>query len=130
MIDLKIATTFGGGRLSAELVLTLLKDGSYRKHMEALRPRLSRAMGETSARLKAIGITPWIEPPAGMFLWCSLPDGIDAADVARRALAENVVLAPGNAFSLSQTASRFLRFNVAQCADERIFKVLEAAMAR
>ncbi|ESX89128.1 PLP-dependent aminotransferase family protein [Mesorhizobium sp. LSHC412B00] len=130
LTDLKIATTFGGGRLAAELVLTLLRDGSYRKHMELLRARLSRAMGETGARLKAIGITPWIDQPAGLFLWCSLPDGVDAAEMARRALADNIVLAPGNAFSLSGTASRFLRFNVAQCQDERIFRVLKAAMAR
>ncbi|MCA0057978.1 MULTISPECIES: PLP-dependent aminotransferase family protein [unclassified Mesorhizobium] len=130
LADLKIATTFGGGRLAAELVLTLLRDGSYRKHMDLLRARLSRAMIETGARLKASGITPWIEQPAGLFLWCSLPDAVDAAEVARRALAANVVLAPGNAFSLSQSASRFLRFNVAQCEDERIFKVLEAAMPR
>lgn len=130
LTDLKIATTFGGGRLAAELVLTLLKDGSYRKHMDLLRARLARAMGETGARLKAIGITPWIDQPAGLFLWCSLPDGVDAAEVARRALADNIVLAPGNAFSLSGTASRFLRFNVAQCTDERIFRVIEAAMAR
>ncbi|MCA0000814.1 MULTISPECIES: PLP-dependent aminotransferase family protein [unclassified Mesorhizobium] len=130
LADLKIATTFGGGRLAAELVLTLLRDGSYRKHMDLLRARLSRAMIETGARLKAIGITPWIEQPAGLFLWCSLPDAVDAAEIARRALAANVVLAPGNAFSLSRSASRFLRFNVAQCEDERIFKVLEAAMPR
>ncbi|RJT32843.1 PLP-dependent aminotransferase family protein [Mesorhizobium waimense] len=129
LTDLKIATTFGGGRLAAELVLTLLKDGSYRKHMELLRAQLSRAMGETSGRLKAIGITPWIEQPAGLFLWCSLPDGVDATEVARRALATKIVLAPGNAFSLSQTASRFLRFNVAQCGDERIFTTLKAAMS-
>ncbi|MBZ9856934.1 PLP-dependent aminotransferase family protein [Mesorhizobium sp. CA13] len=130
LADLKIATTFGGGRLAAELVLSLLRDGSYRKHMDLLRARLSRAMGETGARLKEIGITPWIEQPAGLFLWCSLPDAVDAAEVARRALAANVVLAPGNAFSLSQSASRFLRFNVAQCEDERIFRTLEAAMPR
>ena len=130
LTDLKIATTFGGGRLAAELVLMLLKDGSYRKHMDLLRARLARAMAETVARLRAIGITPWIDQPAGLFLWCGLPDGVDAAEVARRALSDNVVLAPGNAFSLSRTASRFLRFNVAQCEDQRIFKVLEAAMAR
>jgi DNA-binding transcriptional MocR family regulator len=130
LTDLKIATTFGGGRLAAELVLTLLKDGSYRKHMDLLRARLARAMGDTGARLKSIGIMPWIEQPAGLFLWCSLPDGVDAADIARRALTDNIVLAPGNAFSLSGSASRFLRFNVAQCQDERIFSVLEAAMAR
>jgi DNA-binding transcriptional MocR family regulator len=129
LTGLKIATCFGGGRLASELVLTLLRDGSYRKHVDVLRARLSRAMNDTSSRLRAIGITPWMDQPAGMFVWCSLPEGIDAADMASRALSANVVLAPGNAFSLSQTASRFLRFNVAQSADERIFKTLEQAMS-
>jgi DNA-binding transcriptional MocR family regulator len=128
LIDMKIATSFGGGCLSAELVLNVLKDGSYRKHMEALRERLSRAMGQTNARLERLGIKPWIEPRAGMFLWCELPEGLDAANIARRALAQNVVLAPGNAFSVSQSAGRFLRFNVAQSTDPRIFTVLEEAM--
>lgn len=128
LTDLKIATSFGGGHLSAELVWALLKDGSYRKHVEALRARLARAMNETSARLKSLGITPWIEPQAGMFLWCRLPEGLDAADMARKALAQNVVLAPGNVFSLSHGAGGFLRFNVAQSTDERVFKALERAM--
>lgn len=130
LTDIKIATSFGSGRLASELVLSLLKDGLYRKHMDLLRARLSRAMAETTTHLKAIGITPWIDQPAGMFLWCGLPEGMDAADIARYALSANIVLAPGNAFSLSQTASRFMRFNVAQCADERIFRVLEEAMSR
>jgi DNA-binding transcriptional MocR family regulator len=130
LIDLKIATSFGSGRLSSELVLSVLKDGTYRKHMEALRERLSRSMGPVSARLETLGIKPWIEPRGGMFLWSALPEGIDAADVARRALMENVVLAPGNAFSVAQSASRFLRFNIAQCADPRVFKVLERAMRK
>lgn len=128
LIDLKIATSFGGASLSAALVQTLLMDGSYRKHIGALRQRLSSGRAETAARLKAIGIVPWIEPQAGMFLWCKLPDGIDAADIARRALTDNVVLAPGNAFSLSKTAGGFMRFNVAQSVDPRIFTTLRAAM--
>lgn len=128
LVDLKIGTSFSSGRLSSELVLSVLKDGAYRKHMEGVRERLSRSMGPVSARLDALGIKPWIEPRGGMFLWCALPAGIDAADVARRALVENVVLAPGNAFSVAQSASRFLRFNVAQCGDPRVFRVLERAM--
>ncbi|HYS83967.1 MAG TPA: PLP-dependent aminotransferase family protein [Bradyrhizobium sp.] len=130
LIDLKIATSFGGGRLAAELVLNVLRDGSYRKHIEGLRLRLSRAMGEVNTRLKSLGIEPWLEPQAGMFLWSQLPDGIDAADVAREALAENIVLAPGNAFSLSQSATGFLRFNVSQSQDGRVFEALRKAIAR
>ncbi|RUM17078.1 PLP-dependent aminotransferase family protein [Rhizobium phaseoli] len=130
LTDLKIATSFGGGRLTAELVLNVLSDGSYRKHMETLRNRLSRAMGEVSARLKGLGITPWLEPPAGMFLWCRLPDEVDAADVARAALERKIVLAPGNAFSLSQSATNFMRFNVSQTLDARVFEVLGDVLGR
>lgn len=130
LIDLKIATAFSGGRLNAELVFNALRDGGYRKHLDALRLRLARAMTEVNGRLTALGIEPWLVPEAGMFLWSRLPDGIDATDVARAALAENIVLAPGNVFSLSQSATGFLRFNVAQSQDARLFEVLRRAIAR
>jgi DNA-binding transcriptional MocR family regulator len=128
LTDLKIATSFGGGRHAAQLVLNVLSDGSYRKHMETLRGRLLQAMFEVSAKLKDLGIIPWLEPQAGMFLWCRLPDGVDAADIARSALEKNIVLAPGNAFSLSQTATDFMRFNVSQTLDPRVFDVLRGAI--
>lgn len=60
-----------------------------------------------------------------MLLWRELPDGLD---VVRRALADKIVLAPGNVFSVSQTATRFLRFNVAQSSDPRVFAAVERAM--
>lgn len=128
LIDLKIATSFGGSSLASELVWGVLKDGTYRKHMVSVRERLSHAMTETSARLKAIGITPWMEPRAGMFLWCELPKGLDAAVIARQALSKNIILAPGNVFSVSQTATHFLRFNVAQSCDPRIIAQLKSTL--
>lgn len=128
LVDLKLATSFGGGAFSAELVLAVLKNGTYRRHTNGLRSRLADAMGTVSANLKTVGLTPWLEPNAGMFLWCQLPDGLDAANVARAALADGLVLAPGNAFSLTQAASGFLRFNVAQTLDPSIMPLLEHAM--
>jgi DNA-binding transcriptional MocR family regulator len=128
LTDLKIATSFGGGRHAAQLVLNVLSDGSYRKHIETLRGRLSKAMFDVSAKLKDLGIIPWLEPQAGMFLWCRLPDGVDAADIARFALEKDIVLAPGNAFSLSQTATDFMRFNVSQTLDPCVFDVLRGAI--
>ncbi|SMF58083.1 DNA-binding transcriptional regulator, MocR family, contains an aminotransferase domain [Xaviernesmea oryzae] len=128
LVGLKIATNFAAGRLSSELVLMLLTDGSYRKHLDGLRLRLSKAMEEATMRLGSIGITPWLKPQAGMFLWCRLPDGIEAADVARACLADDIVLAPGNVFSLSQNAGSFLRFNVAQSEDPRLLRSLEKAL--
>ncbi|OEO29334.1 GntR family transcriptional regulator [Devosia insulae DS-56] len=123
LIELKIATMFGGARLNEELVLSVLGDGRFHRHAEAVRTRLERARRSTGERLGELGITPWLEPRAGMFLWCTLPDGSDSAELARAALAEGMVLAPGNAFSAAQTAGNFMRFNVAQM-DEGSFAVL------
>jgi DNA-binding transcriptional MocR family regulator len=130
LVDLRIASSFGGGRLAAELVLHALRDGGYRKHVERLRQRLSHAMADVTRRLGAVGIEPWLKPAAGMFLWCRLPCGIDAADLARAALAQRIVLAPGNAFSLSQSAHDRMRFNVSQSQDERLYDFLRSQIKR
>lgn len=128
LLDLKIATSFGSSQVSSELVLNVLKDGSYRKHVEALRIRLARAMVEVSSRLQAVGIRPWLQPQAGIFLWCQLPDGMDAAALSQAALAQDIVLAPGNVFSPSQSANDFMRFNVAQSLNDKLFVFLRQAL--
>lgn len=129
LADLKIATNFGGGRLAANVVLIALTDSGYRRHMDMIRLRLAEEMKKTVTRLAALGIAPWLVPQAGMFLWCRLPQGIDAATIARSCLKDDVVLAPGNAFSHSLRASDFLRFNVAQSTDDRVFEVLARALS-
>ncbi len=130
LTDLKIATSFTNGLLSSELLLAVLRDGTYRKHVEALRVKLAGAMTQATSRLGEVGLLPWVTPRAGMYLWCELPDGGDAAEIARLALAENIVLAPGNVFSPAQSAGSFLRFNVAQCADPRLFRFLRQALPK
>lgn len=130
LVDLQVATSFGGpSPIAAELVLGALSDGSYRKHLEALRRRLAKARSDAGAMLAPLGIRPWITPRGGFYLWCPLPDGRDAADLARAALGENLVLAPGNVFSPSQSAAGFMRFNAAQMADPRVLAGLARALA-
>ena len=125
--DLRIATGMSGSALSAELVHTTLTDGSYRRHMEKVRARLDYARETAIGRLKAIGVEVWTKPTAGIFLWCRLPNGVDAAYVARKGIEENIVFAPGDAFSLSRTASSYHRFNVRQMDDPRIYACIARA---
>ncbi|ALG74620.1 GntR family transcriptional regulator [Azospirillum thiophilum] len=130
LLDLQVATSFGGpSPVAAELIASVLAEGGYRKHMDELRRRLDRARRETAARLEPLGIRPWLMPRGGFYLWCRLPDGLDSAAIARKAVEQDVVLAPGNVFSVSQTAAAFLRFNVAQSNDPRVLAVLRQAMA-
>lgn len=128
LTDLRIATSFGGGRLAAEIMLHVLTGSGYRRHMETVRTRLAQGLERLLQRLRKLGIEPWLVPQAGIFVWCKLPDGVDATRMARYCLQHDVVLAPGNAFSQSQQAEDFLRFNIAQTEDERLFEVLAHAL--
>ena len=129
LMDLQVATNFGGpSPVSAELIAHVLSGGGYRKHMEDIRRRLVRARRETADRLRQIGIEPWLMPRGGFYLWCRLPGGVDSAQLAQATIAEGIVLAPGNVFSLSLAAGGFMRFNVAHMQDPRIYEVLERAM--
>jgi len=128
LVDLKLSTSLGNGHLASVLFHRLLTDGTYRRHCDGLRAKLGRAMGSTLGRVKALGLEPFYEPKVGMFVWAELPDDLDAAAVARFALAEDVLFAPGNVFSVSHSARSYLRFNVANCAEPQVFAVLERAM--
>lgn len=128
MTDLRIATAISGSMLSARLVTKALTDGSYRRHMDRLRARLSRRRQQVELRLAEIGVTPWVRPAAGMFLWGRLPGDADAAEIARRGLSDGIVFAPGNVFSVGQAWGSYMRFNVAMMTDERIFEVLERSL--
>ncbi|MGY8665909.1 PLP-dependent aminotransferase family protein [Bradyrhizobium sp. UFLA05-109] len=130
LVDLQVATSFGGpSPVATEVIAKVLAGGSYRKHMDELRQKLLRTRREVARKLAALGLEPWLMPRGGFFLWCRLPDGLDSTEIARAALAEDVVLAPGNVFSVSETASAFLRFNVAQSTEPRIWDVLRRALS-
>lgn len=128
LLDLKVATSFSSGNIAAEMTHAVLSSSAYRKHQEALRQRLSGLRSKVARQLTGLGIVPWIEPQAGMYLWCRLPADQDATAVAQEALTRQLILAPGNAFSLSREYSEFLRFNVSQCTDPRVFRILEDSL--
>lgn len=128
LVDLKLATSFGNAQIGANVVHRLLVDGTYRRHLDGLRANLADAMGETIRRLARAGLGIWTEPRGGLFVWAQLPDGLDAARVARHALDHDVVLAPGNVFSASRSATSFLRFNVSRCKGPAVFDALARAM--
>lgn len=129
LVDLQVATSFGGpSPVATDIIANVLAGGSYRKHMDELGRRLTRTRRDVARKLQALGIEPWLMPRGGFFLWCRLAGGQDATAVARAALEEDVVLAPGNVFSVAQTAPSFMRFNVAHMSEPRMWDVLRRAL--
>ncbi|WP_313035849.1 PLP-dependent aminotransferase family protein [Acinetobacter sp.] len=128
LIDLKIAIHFSNSNLNAEIIYQSLMDSSYPKHLDWLKKQLIKATNETIQKLAHLDIHPWIVPKAGIFLWCRLPSHIEASKLSKICLQQGIILAPGNSFSPSEQAGQFMRFNVAQCIDKKVFDVLENAI--
>lgn len=129
LTDMQVASNFGGpSPLAAKILQLALSDGGYRKHMTDLRSYLTRQRRDAASRLADLGIEPWVMPRGGFYLWCKLPNDIDAARVARVALTENVVFAPGNVFSPAQQKTSFMRFNVSQMKYPEIYEVLRRSL--
>ena len=130
LVDFQVATSFGGpSPVATELLAGVLSGGGYRKHLAEIRGRLTAARKLAVTRLARHGITPWLIPRGGFYLWCRFPEGIDTGEIARRCVAEKVLLAPGNVFSPSQSAAAFMRFNITQLDDPRVFAALDRAIA-
>ncbi len=82
-------------------------------------------MAETIERTfsKKVHVT---KPEGGLFLWATLPDGIDIMDFCKRAIERGVAVVPGTAFMMEESdISTSFRLNYSTPSEEKIVKGIE-----
>jgi 2-aminoadipate transaminase len=62
----------------------------------------------------------WTRPQGGLFLWVTLPEGVDASALLPLALAEKVAFVPGSAFHPRGGGGNTFRLNFSYCAPDVI----------
>ena len=62
----------------------------------------------------------WNRPEGGMFIWATLPAGIDSGELLQKALAENVAFVPGQPFFANEPQRNTLRLSFVTVPPERI----------
>ncbi len=69
----------------------------------------------------------WTQPHGGLFLWVTMPEGVDSQGLFAAALAENVAFVPGDAFYAPNNGTnghheggRHMRLNFSYCQPEQI----------
>jgi len=62
----------------------------------------------------------WTRPTGGMFLWVTLPRGIDASDLLPPAVERGVAFVPGKSFFPNGGGENTMRLNFSNAAPERI----------
>ncbi len=91
---------------------------TYRQRRDLLLAALSRSMPE--------GVS-WTRPEGGMFVWVTLPEGMDGARLLARSLeTEKVAFVPGQAFHADGSGANTLRLSFS-CASPAM---IEEGMAR
>jgi 2-aminoadipate transaminase len=99
----------------------------YRERRDAMLRSLERHMPP--------GVT-WTRPAGGLFLWVTLPPGLESTAVLQQALAAKVAFVPGSCFYPNGGGERSMRLNFSYCdaatIDEgirRLGLVVERALA-
>jgi len=64
--------------------------------------------------------TTWTEPKGGLFVWATLPEGLDAKAMMPRAIAARVAYVPGTGFYADGTGAGHMRLNFSFPPPERI----------
>ncbi|MBE1486105.1 aminotransferase-like domain-containing protein [Plantactinospora soyae] len=64
--------------------------------------------------------TSWTEPGGGLFVWTTLPEGLDAKAMMPRAIAARVAYVPGTGFYADGTGAGHMRLNFSFPPPERI----------
>jgi len=89
------------------------KGGFLDEHVKVIRATYKErrdVMIEMMEEMFPQGVT-WTKPHGGMFLWGVLPEGMDAADVLKRAIEKKVAFVPGEAFHPNGGGKNTMRLN-------------------
>jgi 2-aminoadipate transaminase len=69
--------------------------------------------------------TTWTRPQGGFFSWLTLPDGVDSADLARRAVESGVGIVPGGLFFADGSGADKVRLSFSMVDESQIDEGIE-----
>jgi 2-aminoadipate transaminase len=98
------------------------KDGFLDEHVKVIRATYKErrdVMFEMMEEVFPQGVS-WSKPKGGMFLWGTLPKGMDSAEVLKRAIEKKVAFVPGTAFHPCGGGENTMRINFSYASPDTI----------
>ena len=98
------------------------RDGALEPHVEQIRAyyRHQRDLMLDAMKRHFPADVRWTTPQGGMFLWVTLPDGLDASELAYDAIEAGVAYVPGTAFFHDGSGANTLRLSYSVSTPEQI----------
>lgn len=123
---LKFSSSVAESRLLAEAVGVLLETGGYDHHLRALRRRYAEQVDRVRG-LVAQHFPPGTratQPVGGFLMWLELPPSVDSLALFQAALAERILIIPGQLYSNGERFRHCLRLSCCHVLDERFLAAL------
>lgn len=110
------------GNLDQHVVYEACRGGLLERQIPRLRQlyRRKRDVMEQALLEHLPGVATWRRPRGGFFLWITLPDGTDTADLLTKAFAQKVIYVAGQPFFVDHSGRNTLRLAFSFVEDERI----------
>ena len=128
LAGLKLLTQSASSELVERLVCEVIDQGNFRKYRGRLLEKIRKARTRAIYRLESLGFGPARDGAHGLFAWLDAPGLADTTTFAEAALERSMLLAPGAMFRPNMEASSKLRFNVAFCQEDEVFRELDALL--
>ena len=122
MEQAKQATDLHTAQLTQMVVYEAIKYGFLDSHIPTIRKLYA---DQCQAMLDALQAyfpagTSWTKPEGGMFIWVTLPEHIDSADLLKEAVEQLVAFVPGAPFYANAPQKNTLRLSFVTVAPEKI----------
>lgn len=126
LADLKMLTGVSSSEYAERTVDTLLAERQHPRHLEQLGRRLEETTVRAYELLDSLGATVFVRPTRSLFIWARMPGVADARELAQAMLAEDILMAPGNIFSVdAQAVSPWSRCNPHALLDPRFRRAVD-----
>ena len=118
----KAASDLNSSALTQLFVATFFRDGDWRGYVEE-QNAVYRARRDVMFEALEKFLPPtatWTRPAGGLFVWVTLPDGLDTTDLLAKALSHNVAFVPGRAAYLDGRGGNAMRLNFSGVDEDAI----------
>jgi 2-aminoadipate transaminase len=122
LVQAKQGTDLHTSTLTQMMAYEAARGGFLDKHIKRIREvygQRRRVMLTALERYFPEGVH-WTRPQGGLFLWVTLPEEMDAAEMLREAVKEKVAFVPGTAFYADGGGQNTMRLNFSNATPEQI----------
>ena len=110
-------------RAVAEFVRSGMLDEHLKRFNAANRERRDALLAALDEHLG--DVAQWTRPEGGLFVWLTLPEGVDAWELLPKAVERNVAFVPGAAFAVEGGHANTMRLNFSSVRPEQMPQAVE-----